>query len=105
MTEEKKYDLVPASAFLAWAVYADYDGNAPDTENVVLLASYELAKQVLAEIASKHNNLCYVDGSEWAKRWRVRMALAPAFEIATSFSDAKARLGKVEEQVCEENND
>ena len=104
MTEEKKYDLVPASAFLAWAVYADYDGNAPDTENVVLLASYELAKQVLEEIASKHNNLCYVDGSEWAKRWRVRMALAPAFEIATSFSDAKARLGKVEEQVCEENN-
>jgi hypothetical protein len=105
MTAEKKYDLVPASAFLAWAVYADYDGNAPDTENVVLLASYELAKQVLEEIASNHDNLCYVDGSEWAKQWRVRMALAPALAIATSFSDAKARLGKVEAQLRGEDND
>lgn len=91
---EKKHDLVPApDVFVAYAVFADYDGNAPDTENVVLLASEELAQQVRDEVAAKHNSRCFVDGSEWAKQWRVRVAYAPAHEIATTFSEAKDRLG------------
>lgn len=44
---EKTYELAaPVSAIPCWAIYADYDGNAPDTEDLVLCASEELAKEV-----------------------------------------------------------
>ncbi len=94
MITEKKHDLVPATnIFVAHTVYADYDGNAPDSESVIFLASEELAQQVRDEIAAKHNNLCFVDGWEWAKQWRVGLAYAPAKQIATTFSQAKEMLG------------
>jgi len=91
---EKKHGLTPASdIFVAIAVFADYDGNAPDSENVVLLATEELAEQVRKEIEEKHDNLCFIDGWEWSKQWRTRIAYAPASNIATTFSEAITRLG------------
>ncbi len=100
---QKKHDLTPATdIFVAYAVYADYDGNAPDSTNVILLATQELAEQVLQEITTKHNSLCFVDGWEWSKSWRVRPAYAPAREIATTFADAKEMLGDEDEQDEEE---
>lgn len=96
---QKKHELTPATdIYVAFAIFADYDGNAPDSTNVVLLATQELAEQVLQEITEKHNSLCYVDGYEWSKRWRVRPAYAPARDIATTFAEAKGQLGDEDEQ-------
>lgn len=98
MADEKKHELVPASdVFVAYAVFADYDGNAPDSENVILLASPELAEEVRQEIAKKHDSRCFVDGWEWAKTWRVRMAYERREKITTTFSEAKDELGEEDE--------
>ncbi len=52
----------PCSAFRAWAVYADFDGNAPDTKDLVLCASEPLAQaaaEFLAWAADEQQANCY----------------------------------------------
>ena len=65
----------PVQAFRGVAIFADYDGEAPDTEDLILCASVEVADEVCA-ILNKNprywNNLAFVDGSEWCKSFKTR---------------------------------
>lgn len=61
------------AAFAGYQIYADYDGNAPDTAGMLFCSTEELAREVceiLNENPRKWGNLAYVEGCEHAKRFR-----------------------------------
>lgn len=70
MTEHKIAE--PVLAVPCWGIFADYDGNAPDTKVLFLVATEELAKEVCAllnENPRAYGNLAFVDGWEFCKRF------------------------------------
>lgn len=61
-------------AYEAFAIHADYDGNAPDTCALVLFESRKLADEVCAELNKDPRawgRLAFVDGFEHCKTFRV----------------------------------
>lgn len=86
--------LVPATEpiFEAYAVFADFDGNAPDSHDVVLLSSQELAEATAKLVKENCPWLCSVDGSNYSRRYDVRKTWAPARNIITSLEEAEAYL-------------
>jgi hypothetical protein len=65
--------------YRGYAVYADYDANAPDTEDLLFCATVELAQavcEVLNEDPRRWGNLAFVDGYEWSKSFGYRAAYA-----------------------------
>ena len=65
------------TAYRAFGVFADYDGNAPDTDTLVTVTSEELAKQVCEKLNEDPRScvVAFVDGWEHAKRFRYRPVL------------------------------
>ena len=75
-------------AVWAWGVYADYDGNAPDSEYLVLCASPQLADAVVKLFNEAEDtdggfvtgpdgepvelSMPFIDGWEWCKTYAVR---------------------------------
>lgn len=94
------YPITPVTkpVGISFDVYADYDGNAPDSHSVLSLASLELADIVREIIRESYDYLCVVDGFEWAKSWKIRETIAYTDQIATSLEQAKEWLGEPEEQ-------
>lgn len=83
----------PVPAIPCREVYADYDGNAPDTSGVILVADSELATEIAAELNKRPRayTQAVVDGWEHAKRWdhrEVFVAPARAGEIHTVMTTA-----------------
>lgn len=65
-------------AYRAWAIYASYDAEAPDTADLMILDTKELADRVCAELNKeprRYNNLAYVEGCEGCKRFKVAPTL------------------------------
>ena len=63
----------PVTAYEGYAIYADYDANAPNSEDVVFVSTEELAKEVcgkLNEDPRSYGNLAFVDGWEFCKSFR-----------------------------------
>lgn len=68
----------PVQGYRAWAIYADYDANAPDTEDLILVSTEDLAKLVCDELnedTGRWNNLAFIDGWEHCKMFRYREVL------------------------------
>lgn len=64
-------------AQVVYAIYCDYDGNAPDTESLIVCSTEKLANDVLAilnENPRRWTNLSAVEGYEWSKRFRANKA-------------------------------
>jgi len=99
---EKIYELAkPILAVPCWAIYGDYDGEAPDTDHLVLCASEELARVVcdlLAKHIDKENHgeipwrhdrweglsLPYVDGWQYVRSWKICETLCSPRTAETS---------------------
>lgn len=67
--------LKQVEAYEAWAVFASYDGNAPDTSDLVLFATEEVADEFVAFMKTPKGDefgLCYNEGHEWCKAFLVR---------------------------------
>ena len=81
------------TAYRAFGVFADYDGNAPDTSDFVVVASEELAKQVTKKFNEdpRKHTIVFVDGWEHAKRFCYRPVLiANPDEACASFEEVWA---------------
>lgn len=66
------------TAYRAWGIYADYDANAPDTRDLILVSTEALARDVcdaLNEDPRRWGNLAFVDGWEFCKSFQHRLAL------------------------------
>lgn len=67
----------PIRAYRAWAINASYDGNAPDTSDLVLCATEALAQEIVAfletdEGQNQLGGMCYNEGHEWCKAYQIR---------------------------------
>ena len=66
------------TAFLGYAIYASYDGEAPDTKDLILLADKDEAEKlakILNENPRKWGSLAYVEGFEHYKLFETREVL------------------------------
>jgi hypothetical protein len=81
----------PILAYPCWAIYGDYDAEAPDTADLIWCATEELAKEVCALLNKDpraHNDLCYVDGWEFKKSFRYHsVLLLSKSKIATTIEE------------------
>lgn len=97
-TEHKIAD--PVLAIPCWAIYADYDANAPDSATLLVVATEELAKEVcrfLNEDPRRWQSLAFCDGWEWCKRFRCSQTYRLSPEgIATHFETLVASLEATE---------
>lgn len=76
--EETAAGLESVTAYRVWEISADYDGKAPDTAALLVLATRELADEVCAclnEDPRAWGCLAFVDGCEGHKRFVVRQAV------------------------------
>jgi len=81
------------TAYRAYAIFADYDGNAPDSSDVVLLETEDLAKEICETLNKDPRKyvICYVEGWESWKRWRWHpVTTENASEIITNYDAAMA---------------
>jgi hypothetical protein len=79
------------TAYRAYAIFADYDGNAPDSGDVVLVETEELVKQVCQTLNEdpREYAICYCEGWEWSKRWAWHpVTTENASEIVTDYESA-----------------
>lgn len=99
--------LEPVPAVPCYGIYADYDANAPDTEDLLTVSTEELAKavcEVLNEDPRKWGNMAFVDGFEWAKSFSYHKTFVePGHEVSTSVE--KAMSWVEEDEDCEESED
>lgn len=93
----------------AWAVYADYDGYAPDSADIVVCADKDLATEAAIVFETEDSaeredveqvpyvifedkpvpcNLPFNEGHEWCKSYRVRKTLALEENIALTIEQA-----------------
>lgn len=103
--------LAPVQATPCFGIYADYDGNAPDTATLALCATRELADDVVVKL-NRNPRACgaaFVDGWEHAKRYAVRDELVPYAErhsrIWRTIGEALEALDTSEEELAEEEED
>lgn len=92
----------PVQGYRAWAIYADYDANAPDTEDLILVSTEALAEAVCLELnedTRRWNNLAFVDGFEWAKSFSYHEVL-----VADPYAPRRS-LAEVFEKDVEEDED
>jgi hypothetical protein len=61
------------TAYKGYAIYANYDAEAPNTEDLILISSKELAQEVLKLLNAnprKYSNLAFINGFEYAKTFQ-----------------------------------
>lgn len=97
----KTHDLgETVAAHMAVAVFKCYDGNAPDTSDIVVCATQELADEVVAWLNANdprgedketdERSWPFVEGWEWSSKYETRPRIAMAATIRKSFDDAIA---------------
>lgn len=96
MDEEQKFMKVhpieePVHAYLCWAVYANFNYITPDTEDLVVVSSEDLAHEVCAWL-DEHpivaDRQACVDGHNHVRRFLVRPTLRiHAHQIHTSLRE------------------
>jgi len=68
-----------------WAVYADYDAEAPDTKDLIFCATEQIAAGVCEDLSRDpraHNDLAYVAGCEGCKVFKLRQTwVGPDAEV------------------------
>jgi hypothetical protein len=71
-------------AYKVWAIYADYDGEAPDTCDLARCASEEIADKRCEELnaldSDETGHLSFVDGCESCKVFKSRPVLVESLE-------------------------
>lgn len=64
-------------AYECYGIYADYNGDAPDTSSVCLVATKEVADALCNKLNEnpRRYTICIVEGFEYAKSWCYREEL------------------------------
>ncbi len=79
------------TAWQGYGIYADYDANAPDSEDRLFVATEELAQQVCAKLNENpraHGDLAYCEGWEWCKSFQYHeVILLDKSAFATSLDE------------------
>lgn len=78
-------ELKQVVAYEAWAVFADYDANAPTTEDLMTVGTEELARE-LVDLFNKNPRavpLACVDGWEHCKSYDCHKVLLSSEEAAS----------------------
>ena len=92
----------PVRAYRVWAIYADYDAMAPNTEDLILVSTKELAEAVCAilnEDPRAWGSLAFVDGFEHCKSFRAYETLAEGSdEVRRSVAEVFGEIGEEEEE-------
>ncbi len=96
--------LAPDSV-VAYAVYANYDGEAPDSSDVLLVSSKELADAMVPIIAERFDSRCYCEGWEHAKEWQYHEVVAKRDQVACTLEEAIDAMGDEDEPGDEEDED
>jgi len=92
-------------AYKAFGIFGDYDGNAPDTSTVCLVATEDLAKEVCAKLnmAPESYNIICTDGFEWSKRFAYREELTENPNVVCkTFDDAMSEIAPDYEYTTDE---
>lgn len=79
------------TAFQGFAVFASFDGNAPDSEDLIKCETEVVAQQVcdfLNKEPRKWGQLAFVDGHEHSKFFRFRPTLSLVDDFHVSFEEA-----------------
>jgi hypothetical protein len=89
-------------AFAGFAIFASFDGYAPDTEDLILIAEEKVADKVaefLNEEPGRWGCLAAVDGYEWKKSFEVRPCLRlVSEEFQTDFDKIVDQVKALEEE-------
>lgn len=91
MAEHKVAD--PVLAIPCWGIFADYDGNAPDTAVFFHVATEELAREVCAVLNEDPRSwvaLGFVEGCEYAKSYECRGAYVAPNMVGEVFTSLEA---------------
>ena len=91
----------PVTAYQGWAIYADYDAEAPDTADKIWVSTEELAKEVcekLNENPRKYTQLAFVDGWEWKKSFQYREVVLKEDTFSRTLSEAFNYVDEDEEE-------
>lgn len=69
--------MVAVTAYRVFGIFADYDGNAPDTSTLALVPTEEVAKEVCQRLNEdpQSHTIVFVDGWENHKTFRYRPEL------------------------------
>lgn len=81
----------PTHAYRAYAIYADYGGDAPDTENFAYTSTEELAKEVCEFLNRNPEDfpIAFVDGCESSKSFQYRECVVANEEsVKRTFGEA-----------------
>ena len=90
-------------AYEAFGIYADYDGNAPDTTDLIIVADEEVAKGLVADFNRNPRaiHIAYVDGCETSKSYAYRrIAVFSTSGVSFTRSDALDKADLTEEDLA-----
>lgn len=91
---KQRFEPVPVTdCVVAYAIFANYDGEAPDSADMLLVSTKELAEAMLPIIAKRFDSTCYCEGFEHAKQWEHREVVARAGTVACTLDDAILAMG------------
>jgi len=92
------------AAYRGYAVYADYDANAPNSEDLIFCSTEELAQEVCKILnvdPRSHGDLAYTEGWEFCKSFQCRVViLTEEWIFDRTVLDALAEV-----RSCHEDND
>ena len=98
MARERAGIPEPVRAYPVWAVFAHFNHMAPDSEDLVVVATEGLALEIteyLNTFSRPWDNLAYVEGLEYLKRFRYRPTLRVKTDgILTSLEEFKKLHGE-----------
>ena len=91
MKKASKKKLTQVKAYEAWSIFADYDANAPTTEDLITVATEKLAKR-LVDLFNKDPRsvkLSYVEGWEFCKSYQYhRILVKTPSDVARTKNEA-----------------
>lgn len=94
----QRFEPEPApDAVKAFGVYANYDGNAPDSSFILFVASEEITRAILPIVRERHNGICFIDGWEGHKSWTYGPTRADRDQVCCTLAEAIESLGEPEE--------
>ena len=99
--------LKEVTAYEAWAIFADYDAEAPTTEDLLVVGTEDLAKEIV-ELFNKNPravNMAFVDGFEHCKSFDQHKVLVASDKgVLWSVKDA-LEAAEIEESDLNEESD
>jgi hypothetical protein len=100
-------ELKQVVAYVAWAIFADYDANAPTTQDLLFVGTEELATELVNLFNKSPRNvpLACVDGWEHCKSYdhhKVLLSSEDVSRVAWTMAEAFEKADLTEEDLADE---